>query len=57
MTPEQRLQKVTELNEKARISMINENHMPDNPVGVWVNGLLVPMPKAIADKYNIEGFG
>jgi hypothetical protein len=54
MTPEQRLQKVTELNEKARLSMINENHVPEKPVGVWVNGLLVPMPKTIADKYNNE---
>jgi hypothetical protein len=54
MTPEQRLQKVTELNEKARISMINENHVPENPVGVWVNGLLVPMPKNVANKYNNE---
>lgn len=52
MTPERR-QKLKELNEKARLKMIEDKDKPpEKTVYVWINGMLIDMPESIAKKYG-----
>lgn len=56
MTPEQKRQKIQELNERARQKLLAENAngepTVERNVYVWYNGKLVDMPESIAKKYG-----
>lgn len=58
MTPEQKRQKLNEMEARARSKRLlaeSEGHvLGDKTVYVWYNGKLVDMPESVAKKYGYK---